>query len=453
MRVGSRTTRTACARTASRGSRHVHHGQPVHQKPGQVVLSVPFGARLLAGCPLAEPVPTPEVRREGDDLIFVWDSLSVQATVSDITSGRDGPRAEVRARHLISGHLHAAMVNLLSTTSKLTFTKAVLARDPQNNWADLVEQFSVIATEAHREGEPLELLEPRRRPEAGRFAVDPIVPLKGTTLLAGDGKTLKSYTAIGMCRAMMLGVPFAGMPTTKLVPGYLDYETDKEEPEDRLLRLGGDVAFFYRRCTVPLHEQAKAIKRELDRNGVEFIVIDSLGLACGGDPSSPEIALGMFSTIRFLDRPAAIVHHSPKGRPAESFGSAYIRNSSRSAWFFLRSASPEERTATVALQHAWTNTGRLQRPIGLEFTFDDEAYTTTVRRTDPGPILQLAGSMTKKDAIIAFLQEAPGAEVQDIATALGEDAGKVSVHLSQLKKQGRVSNRQREWALCSERET
>ena len=76
-----------------------------------------------------------------------------------------------------------------------------------------------------------------------------------------------------------------------------------------------------------------------------------------------------------------------------------------------------------------------------------------MRRTDPGPILQLAGSMTKKDAIIAFLQEAPGAEVQDIATALGEDAGKVSVHLSQLKKQGRVSNRQREWALCSERET
>ena len=391
--------------------------------------------------------------REGDDLVFTWESLSAQVTVSDITSGRDGPRAEVRARHLIAGHLHAAMLNFLSTSSKSTFIKAVLARDPQNNWADLVEQFSVMATEVHREGEPLEVLEPRRLPEAGRFAVDPIVPLRQVTGLLGDGKTLKSYTAAASCRAMMLGVPFASMPTTKLVPAYLDWEWDKEEHEDRLLRLGGDVAFFYRRCTVPLQEQAKAIKRELDRNGIEFIVIDSLGLACGGDPSKPEIALGMFSAIRYLDRPAAIIHHTPKGRPAESFGSAYIRNSLRSAWFFLRSASPEERTATVALQHAWTNTGRMQRSIGLEFTFDDEAYTTTVRRTDPRPILQLAGGMTKKNAIIAFLEGAPGAEVQDIATALGEDAGKVSVHLSQLKKQGRVSNQQRQWALCSERET
>ena len=61
--------------------------------------------------------------------------------------------------------------------------------------------------------------------------------------------------------------------------------------------------------------------------------------------------------------------------------------------------------------------------------------------------------LSKKDAIVAFLEECPGSELQEIAAAIGEGSGKVSVHLSQLKRQGRVNNQARKWAPASYRET
>lgn len=148
-----------------------------------------------------------------------------------------------------------------------------------------------------------------------------------------------------------------------------------------------------------------------------------------------------------------IIHHLPKeGR--EPFGSAYIRNSARSGWLFARNASPDETAAVVALQHRWTNTGRMEHPIGLTFAFDEDAYTTSVTRTDGSAeqVLRLTGDLGKKAAILAFLEESPGSQLQDIAIAIGEENSKVSVHLSQLKKQGKVNNQLRKWALASPRE-
>ena len=178
-----------------------------------------------------------------------------------------------------------------------------------------------------------------------------------------------------------------------------------------------------------------------------------MGLACGGDPSNPEIALRFFSALRYLERTTVIIHHLPKeGR--EPFGSAYIRNSARSGWLFARNASPDETAAVVALQHRWTNTGRMEHPIGLTFAFDEDAYTTSVTRTDGSAeqVLRLTGDLGKKAAILAFLEESPGSQLQDIAIAIGEENSKVSVHLSQLKKQGKVNNQLRKWALASPRE-
>ena len=394
---------------------------------------------------MAEPISRPEMRREGDDYIFCWEQEAAEVTVRDIGVGRDGPRAEVWARHLIAGHLHAAMLNLLSTSSKTGFVKAVLARDPGNNWADMVEQFSVLATEAYRQGEPLELLEPRRRPEAGQWAVNPLAQLGQITLFFGDGKTLKSYTAQACCRAMALEVELAGMRTTRLRPAFLDWEWDKAEHEDRLLRLGGDVTVYYQACTVPLQEQAKALKRKLDREGIDFIGVDSLGLACGGDPSKPELALPFFAALRYLGRTAIVVHHVPKGSK-DPYGSVYIRNSARAGWYFVRVASPDEDSAKVALQHRWSNVGRLQKPIGLRFTFDDEVYTTEVSRTDPGPVLALTGDLPARELIVEMLKLGK-AQTGDIVDATGLKAEVVRARLAELRRDNVAGKIEDEWYL------
>jgi len=82
-------------------------------------------------------------------------------------------------------------------------------------------------------------------------------------------------------------------------------------------------------------------------------------------------------------------------------------------------------------------------------------YSTDVSRTDADAkgILLLEGAAGPKDAILAFLETTPGAELQEIAQAIAEEPSKVSVHLSQLKQRGRVNNNLRKWALASNRET
>lgn len=256
-------------------------------------------------------LPPPTLRREGDDLIFTWEQAGAQVLVRDLAIGRDGPRAEVWARHFPDVHLHVGMLNLLSTTSKANFIRAVSDRDGATDWADAIEQVGVLATEFHRAGEPLELLEPRRRPEAGQYAIEPLAPLGQPTLWYGDGKSLKSYALLAGCRAMSRGESLAGMQTTHLKPAILDFEWDKTEHDDRLLRLGGDADIYYRHCTGSLHEQVRSLRREFDRVNVDFLGIDGLGLACGGDPSNPEIALRFFSALRALERTAVVIHHTP----------------------------------------------------------------------------------------------------------------------------------------------
>jgi hypothetical protein len=396
------------------------------RQPLPLILGVVTSGR----CVLTD-LAVPTVRQEGDVYVFVWDGLNVELEMRDIATGRDGPRAEVWARDRTLGHLYGGMVTLLSTSSKQTFTKAVVGRDESTNWALLIEQASMIAVQKFRDGEPFELLEPQRRPAAGSYAVRPLAPAGQPTLWYGDGKAAKSYVLVASLRAMTLGEPLAHMAVPqRFTPAYLDWEWDKDEHADRLLRLGGDVTFLYRHCSAPLAEQAKAIRRELDRNGIEIIAIDSLGLACGGDPKEPDIALRFFAAIRHLGRTAIIIHHTPKGS-RDPFGSAYIRNSARSGWLFTAQQRADEPVTKVALRHRWTNSGRLQPDFGLTLTFDDDAYTTRIQSSDPKDVT-VGGLRTR---ILELLEPSSGMTITEICDALpDEDRGNIKSQLTQMHK-------------------
>ena len=397
-------------------------------------------------------LPAPTLHREGDDLIFTWEQAGISIEVRDMTLGRDGPRAEVWARQVVGGHLHCGMLNLLSTSSKAGFIKAVLGRDSGSNWADAIEQVGVMATEVYRKGDPLEVLEPRRRPDAGRYAISPLAPLGQPTLWFGDGKTLKSYVLLASCLAMSGSTTLAGMETTALRPALLDWEWDRAEHEDRLLRLGGDAGdVYYRHCKAPLYEQIRPLCRELDRAGIDIIGVDSLGFAAGGDPSDPEVALRFFGALRALERTAIVTHHIPK-ETKEPFGSVYIRNSARAGWLFQRSAVIGENQAVVAIRHKWTNTGHLEQPIGLAFAFDELAHTTTVARTDARDVAMLAEGLSGPEKCWLALEKPMS--TSDLAELTGLKPDTVTKACDRHKGIMKVGHdgHQAMYARCSERE-
>jgi len=393
-------------------------------------------------------VPEPEYRQEGEDHIFHWHQLALTVTVSNVRMTGLGPKGEVDIWTETMGHLHEAGLLLTSTSGKTGLAKAMERRVNSIDWSDVVETIAWKSHAAFKEGEPLEVLLPERRPESGRFAVHPLFPEGQPSLLFGDGKTGKSLLALGCCLAMALGQPLAGMTTAAHRPAFLDWEWEKAEHADRLLRLGqgngfDDCALTYRRCSAPLQSQAQSLKRKLDQAKIDYLVIDSLGLACGGNPNEPDIALAFFGAVRYLNRPCIIIHHVTKEPGAKKpFGSAYIRNSARTGWRVSRGAEGEAGTLNLALTHEWTNTGQIEAAIGLRLTFDEVAYTTVIERTEAKPVLRSAGEMNKKQQVLSVIEEHPGMEAWEIAAQLDDVKENIAQHLTQLKKQGRLHHDQ-----------
>lgn len=312
----------------------------------------------------------------------------------------------------------------------------------------MVEQFSVMATEAYRNGTALTLLEPKLRTDAESYLIAPLIPFGVATMIFGDGAAGKSYLAEAIARAVTLGEPLLGMPTKECRVAYLDWEWDVAEHEDRLYRLGADATYLYRQCTAPLAQQVRSLSRQLDKAEVGFLIVDSLGYACAGDIRDPDSVMGFFQALRELNRTALVIHHVPKDTK-EPYGSVYVRNSVRSAWYLVKSSLAEEDGFCAALRHNKANRGKLLAPLGMRFTFGDE--TTTLTISDPSQVAELLDTAPSvKAAILEILDVTPGLTAYELSEMLAASVDKVSVHLSQLKKQGRVANKDQRWALRSQ---
>ena len=354
--------------------------------------------------------------------------------VAEIQQWRDGPRAEVTVTDMHGGHLHMSMLNLLSTNSKTTLRKTLHAREPSVPWDDMIEQFTVMVVQAWRKGAPLELLEPQFHEENRRYAIERFIPANVSTLLYGDGATGKSYLANAIGRSLTAGTHFLGRNAQVHTVCYLDFEWDKAEHEERLMMLGGDVMYLYRRCSLPLATEVRELSRALDKASVDFIIVDSLAYALGDDPSSAEAVMKFFAALRQLGRTTLVVHHVPKDSK-HPYGSVYIRNSVRSAWHVLRSSLKVPGGFKLALRHDKVNQGPYQDPIGVEFQFTDTE--TRITRTDADAIPELSEGKSVKARILDVLGEG-AAKTPDIAEAVGAPVSQVNPRLTDLRRAGAV---------------
>ena len=158
---------------------------------------------------------------------------------------------------------------------------------------------------------------------------------------------------------------------------------------------------------------------------------------------SPDVVIAFFTALRQLGRTALVVHHVPKEN-REPYGSVYIRNSVRSAWYLLRSALPEDGGFAVALQHNKSNRGQKEQPIGLQFTFTETE--TKIIRTDAQKIPELAEGMSLRERIFSILKDQP-MRAEDIVDALGARKAQVAARLTDLKQAQKVTNVSGLWAI------
>lgn len=324
----------------------------------------------------------PELSQTVDGYELKW-SAGIEASVERLVEHRDELTAEVTFRSVRvprPGLLHRARLNLMSSQSRKTLASALEKREVDLDWSAMLEQLCFLVSDHYRRGDPeIDLREYCEMP-ATRWLLEPFVESGGPTVLFADGGTGKSMVALAIATSIASGTPILGTLRSPAVPVlYLDWETDTATANERLRALCAGAGIFpippvfYRRQVASLPESAAEIRRVIQKRGIGFVIVDSLGAARGGEPESADVTIRTFAAARSFGVPWLAVDHVTKqaGNDAtKPFGSAFTANLARLTWSMDKSDEAGESTVKVALMSRKSNNVYRQKPLGYQLAFE-----------------------------------------------------------------------------------
>jgi hypothetical protein len=396
-------------------------------------------------------LPPPDLQDLGDELRFHWASREIEVVLAHPRDSGDGLRAEV-ALAVRGIDRHWGQLNLASGPSREQLVKKLRDTDGSQPWREILEHICRRGAEAFRAGEPVVCLMPKLRVEARRFLVPKLLVRDETNLIFADGGQGKSLLASALAVAVAAGpniaLPVIGKATEVHPVLYLDWESCIEEHRDRLKRLMDALEIeeappiLYRAMTRPLADETAAIRTEIKRHHVGFVIVDSLGPASGAEPEGADAAVRAMNAMRsFRDTTRLVVAHMSKAAADQRmgatrpFGSVYVQNLARSVWEIRSTQDDESDLLQMGLYHRKVNGSRLLGSIGLRFTFAADRITLTPVDIAREPDLVARDSLPKR--IIAAL--AGGAMIVDeLAEHVGATPASVGAKLRHLKAKQRV---------------
>ena len=179
------------------------------------------------------------------------------------------------------------------------------------------------------------------------FLVNPFVLSEGVSLLFGPGGTGKSMIGLGIAISVVTGrTIFGNAPSRTGNVIYLDYEDTLTTHENRMtailrgMEIDEDEMEYSihhlkpRQAVSRMRRDLLGLIRELEP---ALIIVDSIGLARGGDAMGSEETIRLFSTLATLGTAVLGIDHMTKedvrgGKMLTPYGSIYTVNSVRLAW-------------------------------------------------------------------------------------------------------------------------
>jgi hypothetical protein len=184
----------------------------------------------------------------------------------------------------------------------------------------------------------------------------------------------------------------------------------------------------------PLSGQVDRLRAILSAHKIEYVVLDSVALACAGPPEDAAVALDFFQALGQLEVGSCLLAHiNRSGDEDRPFGSTFWHNSARLTW--------------NVKAHQETDQDQLDLALHWEFT----PTRTTVTRTDLRRIPELAGGLPLNDRIAGILAGGPRT-TQDLADVL--NVGLETVRTTLKRDDGRrfvkiPDTRPDKWALSA----
>jgi hypothetical protein len=398
---------------------------------------------------LSEPI----FENKGTKYLITWPDIKLHAEVSRISMNHDTTKCLCIFTSSYEGanpHILQTRLNLESTRARNDLAKDLATRyqiGQSIDWKAITEYLTVKVLREYEKGEPIILLTSDDEIKPLEYLLYPIAPLLKPTVIFGEPGAGKSQIAIIF--SMTLCLPWHDNPL-KLVPPHesvvtlmLDYEGDPEDAQRQLVSLTKGmslpyVELHYRRCSLPLAEDIESIRNHVEDIKAQCLIVDSVSLAAGDDPSKPNVATTYFRQLRQLHITSISLAHTSKNKESQTktiFGSVMWEAGARSVWEIQ--GQEEEDAFDIALFHRKANLSKKFNPQGYRITYKDK-LPVNVSWHNPKEVAEFVEKMSTTDRVLDLLKEG-AASMKDIAESLGVATNTAKVSLHRLKKKGLVT--------------
>ncbi len=407
-------------------------------------------------------------KREGDAHVLGFEECKVSLTFTRLVVDKESVRGRLDVRSAWPGpsRLYAGTFKLDGVNARRDMARHLRERCPDvPDWTEILERASNHVIDELAEGAPTVRITEVPDKVGSRFRIHPLAFDGFPVIWFGKGGSGKSLLATAAAMGVHSGLDVIGLP---LEPGPVlvcDWELDAGmwKSQASLLAQGHGIGLpdiHYRRCVSPLYHEGESIARYVDREGIKFVVVDSLGYACGGDKNAQEVATRMFEAMRSWGCSVVCIDHIPKNSEATApYGSVYFENSARATWRIKGAMEEGTNSLSLVASLEKCNLGRYPAQ-GFKFTFAPDVSEPTSIYCERADIRDLPGfeesvpdSMRIKTAI---LEARKAVTVGEIIEATGIKEATVRSRLHQLVKRGDVEKIQQvgaalKYALYSDR--
>lgn len=362
-----------------------------------------------------------------------------------------GRTMDAEAEIRVGDATYTERLNLLSSSQREQLRRALESEyGKEAGWTGLLNRLLERARSAYLDVPRVHLFRGSLPEKQHRYLVDPLVPAGKTSVWFGDGSSGKTYLALYAALMAASGQPVLGLQTQPARPLLVDYETNVDEFEFRVGRLLAalrgqanrpapahpPLGYFAARG-IPLADQIDVLRREVERGGFNWLIIDSAAAGCGGEPEKAEAALRYFGALARIGEGVTtltIAHITKSGEhnTDRPFGSVVWHNQPRMTWHVSRVDEEDSDTIDVAFTCKKVNSGRKPRPVALRVSFDGEEGPVSLRRLDITDIPELNEKRPLPSRITDLLRNGP-MTVGELAEVTGESADSISKTLRRGK--------------------
>jgi hypothetical protein len=399
----------------------------------------------------------PQILKEASGYVFLWDREKIRIECRRLALHGGELKGEIAISTTAAGvsasHLHRANFNFSSTIARERLS-SLLSKRLEADWTSILEQASVYTMDYFREGEPIqELATYETEIQPPEFLFYPFIVKNYPTIIFGDPSSSKSLFAL--IAATIISLPWYDNPLGWRTPSkpakvlYLDWETDANTVNWNLgcIQKGMDLPplfLNYLHCSMPLYYDVERIAEKVDDCKADLVIIDSLGLAAGGDLNATEPALAFWGAWRKLKTTSIILAHTAKNaedKKRSIYGNIYYTAEARSIWEIKKSQETGSNEMDVALFNRKPPPfSGIFNPQGFHIEFDKNSEISNriiISPSSPQTITEFVAAMGTQMQILDILKE--GAKsTQEIEELLCITNNNARAALKRLKDKNKV---------------